>query len=93
MYPRLIDESREVNKKDNFGTNTRMTMHYSWLQHQKGGGECGPGAHRKQDTVGVREDDAEGGDAGPEKRGGGVVGEVEERWHSPMVQTCWGGGC
>lgn len=54
MYPRLTDESREVNKEDNFGTNTRMTMHYSWLQHQKEGGECGPGAHRKQDTVGVR---------------------------------------
>lgn len=59
-----------MNKKDNFGTNTRMTMHYSWLQHQKEGGECGPGAHREQDTVGVRGDD-EGGEEG--------AGEVEER--------------
>ena len=45
-------------------------MHYSWLQHQKGGGERGPGAHREQDTVGVRGDD-EGGEEG--------AGEVEER--------------
>ena len=60
MFPFLIHEGTDVNK-DNFGTNRRMTMHYSWLQHQKGGGECGPGAHRKQDTVGVREDDAGGG--------------------------------
>lgn len=34
------------------------------------------GAHRKQDTVGVREDDA-GGDAGAERRGRGVL---LERW-------------
>lgn len=89
--PRLTDEGREVNKTDNFGTNTRMMMHYSWLQHQKGGGECVPGAHGKQDTVGVREDDwgGGGGGAGAERREGGFVGEVEDRWHSPMVQTCW----
>lgn len=53
-----------------------MTMHYS--QHQKAGGECRPGAHREEDTVGAREDDAggEGGDAGTERSGEGLL----ERW-------------
>lgn len=76
--PRLTDEGREVNKTDNFGTNTRMMMHYSWLQHQKGGGECVPGAHGKQDTVGVREDDWGVGVGVQELRGG--KGGLLERW-------------
>lgn len=35
-------------------------MHYSWLRHQREGGVWA-GAHRKEDTVGVGEDDAGGG--------------------------------
>lgn len=64
--------------KDSFGTNRRMMMHYSWLQHQKEGGESGPGAHRKQDTVGVRGDDA----GGMQRPGGGERRRIDGilRW-------------
>lgn len=57
---------------------------------KKEGGESGPGTHRKKDTVGVRGDDAGGYRDQEEGRDGVAVGEEEDRWHSPMVQTCSG---
>lgn len=70
---RLIGAGGGESEEDDFGTNTRAAMHYSWSQHQKAGGERRPGAHRKEDAVGVRGGDAggEGGDAGTERSGGG----------------------
>ena len=51
-------------------------------------------AHRTQDTVGVGRETMQAGGTGTRMRGGGggggVLERVEGRWHSPMVQTCWG---
>lgn len=61
MYTRGTNEGREVITEDNFGTNTKTLMHYSWLQHHKRRSRVWAGHTRtKQDAVGVRGDDAVG---------------------------------
>lgn len=76
--------------EDMFGTNTRMTMHYSWFQHQREGVSQ---AHTEIRTLWVSEKMMQGRGGGCRSRdeGTGVVGEVEDRWHSSMVPTCWWG--
>lgn len=84
MYTRGTNEGREVITEDNFGTNTKTSMHYSWLQHHKRRSRVWAGHTRtKQDAVGVRGDDAVGRCRDWEEG-------FEDGWHSPMVQTCSG---
>lgn len=75
--------------EDMFGTNTRMKMHYSWFQHQRGVSR----AHTEIRTLWVSEKMMQGGGGcvcRSRDEGTGVVGEVEDRWHSSMVLKCWG---
>lgn len=65
-------------------------MHYSWFQHQREGVSQ---AHTEIRTLWVSEKMMQGRGGGCRSRdeGTGVVGEVEDRWHSSMVPTCWWG--
>lgn len=63
-------------------------MYYSWLQHQK---RDWAGAHRKIRTPWASEVMMqEGYRDQKEGREEVAVEEEEDRWHSPMVQKCWG---
>lgn len=79
----------EVNKKDNFGTKQewRCIIHgYNIRKEEESvGRRTQKTGHRGRQRRWCRR-----GCRSREEGKGGFVGEVEDRWHSPMVQTCCG---
>lgn len=73
-------------------SNQEGRLQYKHVNDGKKRGESGLLAHRKQDTVGVGGDDAgrRYRDQNEGRRRRGLLKRVEGRWHSPMVQACWG---